>query len=300
MDPQITHEKIIGFLDEKGPSLPINIAKALQMSSLFISAFLSELTNEKRINVSSLKVGGSPLYYLSGQENKLEDYYKYLHPREAEAFLLLKEYKVLKDVDQDPVMRVALRAIKDFSVGFKLNDDIYWRFVSFPMERVDEVLGGRKLSSVSENKVEKVSKDSELNIKRESNLVVKKESDKNQFDNPVVVKEKSKKREKPRSEFVNRVVRFLNDNGLIILKEKDYKAKEYNCVIQVKSELGKINFLTQAKDKKTINEGDFKKLLSRAQSIPLPAFMVYTGEISKKAKDYLREYSSVLKAKRVV
>ena len=83
---------------------------------MFISAFLSELTNQKRIQVSSLKVGGSPLYYMRGQEEKLEDYYKYLHPREAEAFLLLREHKVLKDGDQDPATRVALRSIKDFSI----------------------------------------------------------------------------------------------------------------------------------------------------------------------------------------
>ncbi len=61
MNPEETHERIIGVLKEKGPSLPVNIAKALSISSLFISAFLSELTNQKRIKVSSLKVGGSPL-----------------------------------------------------------------------------------------------------------------------------------------------------------------------------------------------------------------------------------------------
>ena len=63
-----THNKIIQVLEENGPSLPIQIAKKLQMSSLFISAFLSELTNENRVKVSHLKMGGSPVYFLSGQE----------------------------------------------------------------------------------------------------------------------------------------------------------------------------------------------------------------------------------------
>ena len=305
MDPAETHEKIIGVLNEKGPSLPINIAKALEISSLFISAFLSELTNQKRIQVSSLKVGGSPLYYMRGQEEKLEDYYKYLHPREAEAFLLLREHKVLKDSDQDPATRVALRSIKDFSVGFKMNEDIYWRFVSVPKEEVNAILNGNvveeKVQEAVEEKIEeKIEKNNsemvepvvkEIKIKSESN---------NKFNNPLVMDKEIRKKEKPKSEFVQQVISFINERGLQIVEENDYKVKEYNCVVQIRSELGLIRFLTQAKDKKRITEGDFKKLLSSAQSIPLPAFMLYTGEISKKAKEYLKEYGSVLKVKKIV
>lgn len=305
MDPVETHEKIIGVLNEKGPSLPINIAKVLEISSLFISAFLSELTNQKRIQVSSLKVGGSPLYYMRGQEEKLEDYYKYLHPREAEAFLLLREHKVLKDSDQDPATRVALRSIKDFSVGFKMNEDIYWRFVSVPKEEVNAILNGNvveeKVQEVVEEKIEeKIEKNNsemvepvvkEIKIKSESN---------NKFNNPLVMDKEIRKKEKPKSEFVQQVISFINERGLQIVEENDYKVKEYNCIVQIRSELGLIRFWTQAKDKKRITEGDFKKLLSNAQSIPLPAFMLYTGEISNKAKKYLKEYGSVLKVKKIV
>jgi len=300
MDPVETHEKIIGVLNEKGPSLPINIAKVLEISSLFISAFLSELTNQKRIQVSSLKVGGSPLYYMRGQEEKLEDYYKYLHPREAEAFLLLREHKVLKDSDQDPATRVALR-----SVGFKMNEDIYWRFVSVPKEEVNAILNGNvveeKVQEAVEEKIEeKIEKNNsemvepvvkEIKIKSESN---------NKFNNPLVMDKEIRKKEKPKSEFVQQVISFINERGLQIVEENDYKVKEYNCIVQIRSELGLIRFWTQAKDKKRITEGDFKKLLSNAQSIPLPAFMLYTGEISNKAKKYLKEYGSVLKVKKIV
>ena len=85
METEDTHKKIIEILKIKGPSLPIQIAKQIRISSLFVSAFLSELTDEKTIKVSHLKVGGSPLYLLPGQEPLLEKYQKYLHPREAEA-----------------------------------------------------------------------------------------------------------------------------------------------------------------------------------------------------------------------
>ena len=326
MNPEETYEKIIGVLREKGPSLPINLAKALSISSLFISAFLSELTNQKRIKVSSLKVGGSPLYYLDGQHEKLEDYHKYLHPREAEAYLLLREHRVLKDRDQDPVVRVALRAIKDFSIGFRNNEEVYWRYFNIGQNEVDEILNGSKGEIKLKEKevipekevIQEEEADSneetisETEIVSEKELVIDEEEVvkperevrpievklDNKFNNPLII-EGTKKKEKPKSEFAQKVIDFIDDRGLNIIEEKDHKAKEYNCIVEIKSELGTINFFTQAKDKKTITEGDFKKLLSRAQSIPLPAFMIYTGEISKKAKDYLKGYSSVLKAKRI-
>ena len=281
MDVNETHEKIINVLKEKGPSLPINISNKLDISSLFISAFLSELLNEKRIKISHLRVGGSPLYLLAGQEQQLESYYKFMHPKEAETFLLLKKEKILKDVEQEPAIRVALRSIRDFAVGFKIGEDIYWRYILIPETEINEIINNKipsqkKLINKKENKKEEIN---------------------SEFKNPLVIKIIKKK--KPKSEFISKVIDFMNKSGFEIIEEKEYKTKEYNCVIQIKSELGVIDFLTQAKDKKTISEIDLRKLLSNAQSIPLPAFMIYTNEISKKAKEYLRKYKSILKVKRI-
>ena len=72
------HKKITDFLKSKGPGLPIQIAKEINQSSLFVSAYLSELADEKTIKISHLKVGGSPLYFLPGQEQLLEKFHKFL------------------------------------------------------------------------------------------------------------------------------------------------------------------------------------------------------------------------------
>src|SRR3989344_5530 len=124
MQSNSNHEKIIEVIKRKGPSLPIQISKEVGLSSLFISAFLSELAGEKRLKISHLKVGGSPLYFLEGQEEQLEKFYNYMPPKEAEAFLLLKEKKILKDAEQKPAIRIALRSIRDFAVGFKKDEEI--------------------------------------------------------------------------------------------------------------------------------------------------------------------------------
>jgi len=287
MEANDTHEKIVRLLGEKGPSLPINMSKELGMSSLFISAFLSELAGLKRVKISHLKVGGSPLYFLEGQEEKLEDSHKYMHPKEAETFLMLKKKKVLKDSEQEPAVRVALRSIRDFAVGFKIDDEIYWRYILVPEVEAEELLKGKtKKKGKSESKKEVV-------------IVTNKDKIVSGFKNPVVISKRPKKK-KAKSEFVMKVISFLNQNNLQIIEEKDYKVKEYNCIVRVRSELGQIDFLTQAKDKKTISESDLKKLLSNAQSIPIPAFMLYTKDISKKGNEFLKEYSSILKAKRII
>jgi hypothetical protein len=292
-----THQKIIQVLENKGPSLPIQIAKEIGMSSLFISAFLSELTDEKRIEITNLKVGGSPLYFLKGQEEMLENFYKFLHSKEAEAFILLKKNKILKDSDQEPAIKVALRSIKDFSIGFRKGEEIYWKYMLIPDSEINRILIPESIpKQVSKPLIKPtpkpISKQTKKTESIKSPLKIKKNKE---FQNPLAIeKEIKQKKQKPKSEFVEKIIRNLNEKYQII-QEKDYKAKEYNCLIQVNSDLGPMNFLTQAKDKKSVSETDLKKLLSAAQSIPIPALFIYTGKLSKKAQEYAKKYFSILK-----
>ena len=108
------------------------------------------------------------------------------------------------------------------------------------------------------------------------------------------------KKDKPKSEFILKTIAFIEKNNLKIIEEKEFKAKEYNCITNVKSQLGDINFLTQAKDKKSVSETDLKKLLSESQKIPIPAFFIYTGKLSKKAEEYAQNYASILKTIKIL
>ena len=73
IDIQEKKRKILEFLKTSGPSLPVQIAKAIQMDPVFASAILSELLSSKEIKTSHMRIGASPLYLISGQENKLEN-----------------------------------------------------------------------------------------------------------------------------------------------------------------------------------------------------------------------------------
>ncbi|HOW36670.1 MAG TPA: hypothetical protein PLK34_00240 [Candidatus Pacearchaeota archaeon] len=125
-------ERIISFLERRGPSLPVHIAKETGLSILFASAFLSEILSEKRIKMSYMRVGSSPLYFIPGQETFLENFSHALKKKEKEAFVMLKEQRFLKDEDVEPAIRVALREIRDFAVPFQNEEGIFWRYYKVP------------------------------------------------------------------------------------------------------------------------------------------------------------------------
>ena len=305
-------KRIIGVMQNRGPSLPVQLSKETRMTTLFISAFLSELKDEKRIIISSLRVGGSPLYLLEGQQVQLENFIQYLHPKEQEAMQLLKKNKILKDSEQDPAIRVALRSIKDFAFSFKKDEDLYWRYLAITEQEVKDILEPKIKEEIKPEIKEEVKEEKE--IKEEKKEVVKEEKPKIEkkrkpkepqitlpaFENPLAIKQEPKPEKiKPKSEFVLKVMKFLEKSGFKILEEKEYKAKEYNCISQINTELGPIDFLTQAKDKKSISNSDLNTLLRQAQTMPLPALILYPENLSKKALEYERKYYSILKTKKI-
>ena len=66
-------DKILAFIAQKDV-LPVQIGKEISMNILMSSAHLAELTDNKKLKISTLKIGGSPMYYLPGQEAMLEKF----------------------------------------------------------------------------------------------------------------------------------------------------------------------------------------------------------------------------------
>src|SRR3989344_6109054 len=111
-------EVILEYVKREGPVLPIQVAKKTNSNTMFAGAILSELIANKLIKISYAKVGGSPVYFVSGQEEKLSILYEHLPGKEKEAFTLLKNNKLLVDESQEPSIRFALSQIKDFAFPF--------------------------------------------------------------------------------------------------------------------------------------------------------------------------------------
>ncbi|HLC90905.1 MAG TPA: hypothetical protein VJI15_03990, partial [Candidatus Nanoarchaeia archaeon] len=64
-------DRILSFLKMTGPTLPTKVAKHIGTEIIIASAHLSDLASRGKVKISKLKVGGSPLYYLPGQEEQL-------------------------------------------------------------------------------------------------------------------------------------------------------------------------------------------------------------------------------------
>jgi len=183
-DASHTREKILSILRMRGPNIPVHIAKETGLSMLFASAFLSELLSDKLIKMSHMRVGNSPIYYVQGQESQLEKFSSYLKSKEREAFLLLQERKFLKDSEQTPAIRVALREIKDFAFSFKRNNEIFWRYLTSkesefkmeiksieehefvqakpkPFDKEERKIGEKMIKDIDIKEIEKIRKDQE-------------------------------------------------------------------------------------------------------------------------------------------
>jgi hypothetical protein len=137
-------EAILTTIKLRGPSLPVQIGKAISIEPMLAAALLSELKAEQKIKISNMKVGSSPLYFIPGQENQLEASVDHLNSKEREAFNLLKQSKILEDEKLQPPIRVALRSIKDFASPLRVRNKeelkLFWKFANLSDKEVTPLI----------------------------------------------------------------------------------------------------------------------------------------------------------------
>lgn len=256
--------KIIFILRKNGPGLPVHIAREIESSILFTSAFLSELASEKRIKISYIKIGNSPLYYLTEQKPLLEKFSHHLKSKEKEAFSFLKEKKFLRDSEQNPAIRVALREIKDFAIPFKKDEKIIWRFHTVPEEEFE---AGEKEIKPTIKKEE--GKEKELGI----------------FDKPkkIIRKTSRKKSSQKENKFFEEIKGFLTNKSLEMVDIETFGKNE--IILKVR-ENGKEKILI-AYNKKRINENDIIKASKKASELGIPYIVLSKGETLKKVQNLL-------------
>ena len=260
-------EKIIFILRKNGPGLPVHIAKEIESSILFTSAFLSELASEKRIKISHMKVGNSPLYYLSGQEQLLEKFSHYLKSKEKDALTLLKEKKFIKDSEQDPAIRVALREIKDFAVPFKKDEEIFWRYFTIP---ITEFKITEKPKKIEKKKTEKTLDIFDASGKKE---IIKRTQ-----------KKKISKTSQKERNFFNKVKEFLTEKSIELIDIISFSRNE--IVLRVKDTKGEK--IVVAYNKKRVSDSDIIKAAKKSAEFNLPYMVLSLGEPLKKVHELIR------------
>jgi hypothetical protein len=296
-------ENIVRIIQSRGPSIPATIAREMELSILFTSAFLSELLSEKQLKISSMRIGSSPLYFIPGQEFFLEKFAtSHLKSKEKDAFLLLQERNFLKDSEQEPAIRVALRSVKDFAFAFKYNEEIYWRYFKTPPSEFKPIKPIPKIvpEKVEEEKIvspkiilEKVEKaprgipksieqEGKEQVSKELNIFDEEKREPKQIANiPKEIKKKVVRKKNPQKKnekFFNKVKEFLSQKSIEISGIEGFSKNDLH--LRIKSE-DKEKLLV-AYNKKRINEADLINANKKAVELNLEYDVLCFGEPLKK------------------
>lgn len=282
-------DKILSVIRIRGPSLPVHISKEIGSSILFSSAFLSELVSDKRIKVSHMRVGSSPIYFLPGQEHSLERFSQYLKSREKDAFQLLREKKFLKDREQSPAIQVAMREIRDFAVPFNSGEEVVWRYYLVPEsefktkeeaktvkekeEKIEERSVLEEEPKIQEEKEEKKQGEAEKEEENEKQETAKKRTRK-------IGKKKSQKKDET---FFTSIKEFMSSRSIELIDIENFGAKEIILRVRQQGE----ELLLIAYNKNKIDEPDIIKASKKAAEKGLKYMVISKGKPLKKLENLL-------------
>ncbi|HLC85916.1 MAG TPA: hypothetical protein VJG30_01360 [Candidatus Nanoarchaeia archaeon] len=218
-------DEVIKFVTLNGPILPVQLAKYLNTNILFASAMLSELVENKKLKISHASIGGSPLYYISGQEAKLDNRLaESIGGREKQAYELIRDNKILREKDLEPWQRVAIKSLKDFaasiSVIAKENNEVFWKYHLVNDEEAKQIIT-ETISSLYPEETEK----QETNVANSPQTVqtIERIEEKIQEPPKIEVTEEKQEENVTQQELVKEVVKSLREELL-----KDIKPKHLN------------------------------------------------------------------------
>jgi hypothetical protein len=276
-------EKIIALIKELGPIVPSEITGRLESSSVIISALISELIKEGRVFYSHKKIGNSPVYYVTGQEESVR---KRLLPELNIAEKKIVEFfennkLVLKD-NLSPQQRYMVDELRDFIKPLTLNingvDKVFYKHYSIPTQSIYDELKKRKVKKVKPEK----------SPVPQSRL----------FDEPKP-KEYTPKSERVEPKFSYKKFddlseQFFTQYNLTVLDSKIVrKNTEANFTVLADYRIKQKYFVKYFK-KKTVNEKDISKAQTAAQLKKMPCLIITTGKLSKKGKKLMKGLGSYI------
>ncbi|MGV8086531.1 MAG: hypothetical protein ACP5N1_02785 [Candidatus Woesearchaeota archaeon] len=308
----IPKEKILEIV-KLGPTFPSKIAKQLGngADSMLVGAILSTLISTGEVKVSSVKIGGTPLYYSPEQESKLEEFINYLNDKDKATFRLLKEKKVLQDSTQDPLIRFSLRTIKDFAKSFEIEHNntkiVFWRFYNISYEDAKDLAKSIITAQIRLEEEIKQEKQAETIINRPQEIILEhttehlKEEIKNKEQATKEIEKEHKivkqKKDKEEQDFFEKIKTYITSKNLDIVSREKVKKTEYNLIL--KNHDNNEYIYCKAKDKKTISEGDLAPALIFAQNKKMTCLFIATGDLSKKAETMIHKDFSAMKFEKI-
>ena len=276
-------EKILNYISENGPTLPVDIVKLTGGDSLISNAYLSELVSSKEILKSDELVGTANIYYLPGQEDKLKNKLSELidfkkTPKNFQTKKVVETPELIKKREE---FNNRLKLIEDREKKEKIIErpkNIIKKFIERP----------KKLPTIEEKKIQLNESEKIIEKPREIiNKIVKKvkpDIKKLNYDN--------------NSSLYHSAINFLENSNEIISKNM-IDENSGTCVIRVKSSVGPIKFFVNIINKKRLTKSDIAEKYAESIEKKMPVIIITNATIANTSKKYLKELGGFVRVKKI-
>lgn len=274
----IDKEQVLQAVKMKGLVVPSDITREFHTDTFIIGAVLSDLVHDKKLLVSTVKKGGSPVYYSPEHKERLLDLYKYLNEKDRQTFEMLKKEKVVSDAEQIPLIRVSLRNLKDYAKPIEVTvngkTSLFWKWYLATEQEIHELLH----THLSEQQIQPQQTVLQKAIEKQPLQQVEKQVHPKIKEASKITKDIKEEHES----FIEKVKDFFHQKEIVIMESTLIKKGEMEYLIKVPSAVGNIVYFCKAKQKKKCSEGDIATTFVAAQLKKLPALFLTTGEVPKK------------------
>ena len=275
-------DKIIEFIKENGPSLPVQVVSKIGGDSFIANAYLSELVDSKSLLQSSEKVGSVPLYYLAGQENLMEKKLKDLNFTVKTARTFQKK-RVEETLELDAKRDDFNKRLKRIEAEESQRKDKKKRALEKARELIRRTVERPRVVEIP--KVE---------------VPVRVERPRVEFQ-PKVSKPVRPKIERPKDvkapSFSKNALDFLEGLNVEVLKSEKIKDNSGAFIIRAPSSVGPLKFYVKLWSKKRLNKSDIAESYSLALEKKMPVIILTNGTVAKTTRKYLKEIGGFVRVR---
>lgn len=280
-------DKIIQFIKENGPILPVQVVSTIGGDSFIANAYLSELVESKSLLQSSEKIGSVPLYYLAGQEKLMEKKIKDLNFTVKTARTFQK-----KRVEDTPELDAKRDDFNKRLEKIEAEESQRKETKKSALERARELIKRTVKRPRVEVpvRVERPRVEVPVHVERPRVEV-----------RPKVSKPMRPKIERPKDvkapSFSKNALDFLEGLNVDILKSEKIKDNSGAFIIRAPSSVGPLKFYVKLWSKKRLNKSDIAESYALALEKKLPVIILTNGTVAKTAKKYLKEIGGFVRVR---
>jgi hypothetical protein len=280
---------VLELVRRNGPIIPSDITAEVKEDTFLIGAFLSELVKGKLIYVTHAKIGGSPMYFVPNQRDKLFRLRAFLNEKDQEFYDVLSKHGVLRDSSLTPLEKASARKLKDFSIMLTVTisgkQEIFWKW--HLLNHADATTAIKKIVGI-QNPTPQAVPAPKIETQPEPQVEPQPKVETKIAEIPEEKQTQLAPANNISDKLFNKVKLYLDKEKIVVKGVEIIRSgKELEMIISIPSGIGKLNYYARIKDKKKCNDADLSVAFVQGQLKHLPVVFMTTGEITKKARDLL-------------